>query len=165
MLFGQHITVPASEWANYLSVISVFQLLSSTLIALPFSSMQTLLLPVGRAGLYPVVVTVEPSTPDFHRRSGRPISVGHVNNLRLSSSSSLFSVKTLNSSSSSSWFPSPPYGAPESRKIWLSFANLRASSSPTPVTSPNDESEKAKLAQVLLFIILLDLYSCFACLN
>ncbi|PON74687.1 Protein TIC [Parasponia andersonii] len=110
--------------------------------------MQTLLLPAVRAGLYPAAAA-EPSAPNLHRGSRCPISVGHVNNLRLSSSNSPFSIKTFQCSSSS--FPpaaQPPYGAPESRRIALSFANLRAYSSSTPLGSPNDESEKAKLAQV-----------------
>ncbi|XP_062090367.1 protein TIC 21, chloroplastic [Humulus lupulus] len=108
--------------------------------------MQTLLLPAGRTGLYPAVA--EPSAPNLPRCSGRPI---YVNNLRLPSSNSLFSTKTFQPSSSSSLFllaPQLPYIALENRRTPLVFANLRATSSSTPITSPNDESEKAKLAQV-----------------
>ncbi|KAF4374087.1 hypothetical protein CsatB_005253 [Cannabis sativa] len=104
--------------------------------------MQTLLLPAGRTGFYPAAA--DSFAPNLPRRSGRPI---YLNNLRLPSSNSLFSTKTFHSSSSSSSFLLAPQ-LPENRRTPLSFANLRATSSSTPITSSNDESEKAKLAQV-----------------
>uniref|UniRef100_A0A803NNM7 Protein TIC 21, chloroplastic n=1 Tax=Cannabis sativa TaxID=3483 RepID=A0A803NNM7_CANSA len=104
--------------------------------------MQTLLLPAGRTGFYPAAA--DSFAPNLPRRSGRPI---YLNNLRLPSSNSLFSTKSFHSSSSSSSFLLAPQ-LPENRRTPLSFANLRATSSSTPITSSNDESEKAKLAQV-----------------
>lgn len=98
--------------------------------------MQTLLLPAARAGCYsavapPPALSAGPSVPTLR----------HLN--------SLFPLKTFQSISLSS-----PYGAPKHTGTKLSFANVRASSTPISPTStpPNDEAEKDKLAQVLFLL-------------
>ncbi|XP_068324704.1 protein TIC 21, chloroplastic-like [Pyrus communis] len=95
--------------------------------------MQTLLSPVTRAAYFtaapPTAVTTRPLAYHVPLRS---ISDRHVPSL------------TLSSSFSSS------YGAPTHRGPRLSISTIRASSPPISqnFTSPNDETEKAKLLQV-----------------
>ncbi|KAL5561297.1 hypothetical protein UlMin_031044 [Ulmus minor] len=109
--------------------------------------MQTLISPAPRAGLFsaapPPRASTWPSIPTRLRPYSWPIPAIHAQKLRLSSSNSLFSFK--NSSSL-------PFDSPNHRGTAITFANIRASASSTPVSStfgsPNDESEKAKLAQV-----------------
>ncbi|XP_034227931.1 protein TIC 21, chloroplastic-like [Prunus dulcis] len=104
--------------------------------------MQTLLSPAARAGYFtaapPPAVTARPLAYHLPLRS---ISDRHVPSHTLSSSSS---------SSSSSSLSLPSFVAPIHRGSKLSFTTVRASSTPISqtFTSPNDESEKAKLLQV-----------------
>ncbi|CAN6544376.1 unnamed protein product [Malus baccata var. baccata] len=101
--------------------------------------MQTLLSPAARAGYFtaapPPAVTTRPLAYHLPLRS---ISDRHVPGLPLSSSSS-FSSPSLSS-----------YAAPTHRGSKLSFSTIRASSTPISqtFTSPNDDTEKAKLLQV-----------------
>lgn len=106
--------------------------------------MQTLLLPAGSSGFcsaaIPSVMTYGASAPNLHRlalRSLIPI---------LSPSNSHFSLRTSHSLNDTG------------KK--LIFTSIRASSSSsTPIsptfTAPNDESEKAKLTQVILYYFVL----------
>ncbi|ONH91745.1 hypothetical protein PRUPE_8G134600 [Prunus persica] len=99
--------------------------------------MQTLLSPAARAGYFtaapPPAVTARPLAYHLPLRS---ISDRHVPS------------HTLSSSSSSS-LSLPSFAAPNHRGSKLSFTTVRASSTPISqtFTSPNDESEKAKLLQ------------------
>lgn len=106
--------------------------------------MQTLLLPTARAGLYtsaspPPLSASAPFASNLHRFSFRP----KLPIPRDSSSDSLLKFKTFRCLSS-------PFGAPKDGGISLPVAETKAyaSSSSTPVASANDDSEKAKLAQV-----------------
>ncbi|CAB4290586.1 unnamed protein product [Prunus armeniaca] len=98
--------------------------------------MQTLLSPAARTGYFtaapPPAVTARPLAYHLPLRS---ISDRHVPSRTLSSSSSL---------------SLPSFAAPNHRGSKLSFTTIRASSTPISqtFTSPNDESEKAKLLQV-----------------
>lgn len=108
--------------------------------------MQTLLSPAARAGYFtaapPPAVTARPLAYHLPLRS---ISDRHVPSRTLSSSSSL---------------SLPSFAAPNHRGSKLSFTTIRASSTPISqtFTSPNDESEKAKLLQVL-FLLVCQFYS------
>ncbi|KAF3435471.1 hypothetical protein FNV43_RR22560 [Rhamnella rubrinervis] len=94
--------------------------------------MQTLLLPAARAGFYSAVAP-QPA-----------LSAGH-SSPTLRRLNSLLPLKTFQSVSLSS-----PYSAPKHTGTKLSSANVKASSTPISPTStpPNNEDEKAKLAQV-----------------
>ena len=100
-------------------------------------TMQTLLLPSP-------AVAAGPSSSTSHFPPRRPIPARHVSNFTLSlphtsNSKPLSSSKTLRSLS----FPSPSYAAPAHRGPKLSFT-VRASQ----ISTPNDDTEKAKLTQV-----------------
>lgn len=127
----------------------VTPLLLSLSVSLSFACpliMQTLLSPAARAGYFtaapPPAVTARPLAYHLPLRS---ISDRHVPSRTLSSSSSL---------------SLPSFAAPNHRGSKLSFTTIRASSTPISqtFTSPNDESEKAKLLQVL-FLLLCQFYS------
>ncbi|XP_030943363.1 protein TIC 21, chloroplastic [Quercus lobata] len=99
--------------------------------------MQTLLLPS-------TAVAAGPSSSTSHIPSRRPIPARHVSNFtlslpRTSNSKPLSSSKTHRSLS----FPWPSYAAPAHRGPKLSFT-VRASQ----ISTPNDDTEKAKLTQV-----------------
>ncbi|XP_015892779.2 protein TIC 21, chloroplastic [Ziziphus jujuba] len=122
--------------------------------------MQTLLLPAAaRAGFYsaappPALSAAGHAAPTLHHH--HRFHLRSIPNFTLTAANSLFAFKAMkafHSVSSSSSSPSTPYSAPKHRGAKLSFAvNVRASSSASPIsptsTPPNDESEKAKLAQV-----------------
>ncbi|KAK9176727.1 hypothetical protein WN944_028746 [Citrus x changshan-huyou] len=93
--------------------------------------MQTLLLPAGRSGISPAASAA--SAPS-HLRRVPFLNIG--TNVSSSSSNSLPSLKTLQSSSLAN------------RGSKQRFPILASSQIPPTFTSQNDESEKAKLAQV-----------------
>ncbi|KAJ4716240.1 protein TIC 21, chloroplastic-like [Melia azedarach] len=92
--------------------------------------MQTLLLSAGRAVISSPVVVV---------RSRPALSLNTATNVDFCSPNSLSSLKTLQSSS---------YGALVSRGSKYCVTELSSAPVSPTFTSPNDESEKAKLAQV-----------------
>lgn len=93
--------------------------------------MQTLLLPAGRSGISPTAAAAAAS----HLRRAPSLNIG--TNVSFLSSNSLPSLKTLQSSSLAN------------RESKHCFPILASSQIPPTFTSQNDESEKAKLAQVL----------------
>lgn len=107
--------------------------------------MQTLLLPAGRSGISPTAAAAS------HLRRAPSLNIG--TNVSFLSSNSLPSLKTLQSSSLAN------------RGSKHCFPILASSQIPPTFTSQNDESEKAKLAQVLknflsLFFFNVDWFVC-----
>lgn len=109
--------------------------------------MQSLLSPVGRGGPFPsaAVYTSELHPSCFNRR---PFSVRYASNLK-SPHNSLPSFSAIRPPSSFSLLLLKNFGSLEHRRGQF-CSDTRASSSPiSPTVPPNDEAEKAKLAQVL----------------
>lgn len=103
--------------------------------------MQTLLLPAGRSGISPTAAAAS------HLRRAPSLNIG--TNVSFLSSNSLPSLKTLQSSSLAN------------RGSKHCFPILASSQIPPTFTSQNDESEKAKLAQVLKIFLSLSLFFLF----
>lgn len=118
--------------------------------------MQSLLSPVAPAGPYSAaaVYSSDLHLSRFHRL---PLSLRHASNLN-SPPNSIPSVNAIrssysSSSSSSSLLILKAFGTLGNRR-GLFCSETRASSSPiSPTAPPNDEAEKAKLAQVLFLPI------------
>ncbi|CAK9315770.1 unnamed protein product [Citrullus colocynthis] len=110
--------------------------------------MQSLLSPVARSGPFPAAAAVYSSDLHLSRFHRRPFSFCHSSNLN-SPPNSLPSFSAIrSSSSSSSLLLLKAFGTLEHGRGQF-CSETRASSSPiTPTVSPNDEAEKAKLAQV-----------------
>ena len=105
--------------------------------------MQTLLLPAGRSGISPTAAAAS------HLRRVPSLNIG--TNVSFLSSNSVPSLKTLQSSSLAN------------RGSKHCFPILASSQIPPTFTSQNDESEKAKLAQVLKIFLSLSLSLFFYC--
>ncbi|KAG6571949.1 Protein TIC 21, chloroplastic [Cucurbita argyrosperma subsp. argyrosperma] len=108
--------------------------------------MQSLLSPVGRGGPFPsaAVYTSELHLSCFNRR---PFSVRYASNFK-SPHNSLPSFSAIRPPSSFSLLLFKNFGTLEHRRGQF-CSDTRASSSPiSPTVPPNDEAEKAKLAQV-----------------
>ncbi|XP_022952785.1 protein TIC 21, chloroplastic [Cucurbita moschata] len=108
--------------------------------------MQSLLSPVGRGGPFPVaaVYTSELHLSCFNRR---PFSVRYASNLK-SPPNSLPSFSAIRPPSSFSLLLLKNFGTLEHRRGQFCSDTCASSSPISPTVPPNDEAEKAKLAQV-----------------